>query len=117
MLVNVDNPALNISDGPALLLVRSLQHRAAAGVEGWGALCLHLGGERVLEGSFTLDIINLVIDTVVKLMTVKKNNLRAVFGVAWHLLDHADMDIVGVTITTGLYIITDNRVHQQGEVH
>ena len=39
------------------------------------------------------------------------------FGVAWHLLDHADMDIVGVTITTGLYIITDNRVHQQGEVH
>ena len=72
MLVNVDYPALNISDGLALLLVRCLQHRAAAGVEGWGALCLQLGGERVLEGSFTLDIINLVIDSVVKLMIVKE---------------------------------------------
>ena len=74
MLVNVDYPALHISDGLALLLVRCLQHRAAAGVEGWRALCLHLGGERVLEGSFTLDIINLVIDSVVKLMTVKDND-------------------------------------------
>ena len=59
MLVNVDYPALDVRDGLTLLLVGSLEHRAAARVEGGGALRLHLGREGIFESCFTLNIINL----------------------------------------------------------
>ena len=59
MFINVNNPALHIRDSLAVLLVGCLQHRAAARVEGWTALGLHLGGEGGLVSCLALDVVNL----------------------------------------------------------
>ena len=59
MFVNVYNPALHVRNSLAVLLVGCLQHRAAARVEGWTALGLHLGGEGGLVSCLALDVVNL----------------------------------------------------------
>ena len=59
MFINIDNPALNIRNSPAVLFVGCLQHRAAARVEGWTALGLHLGGEGGLVSGLALNVVNL----------------------------------------------------------
>lgn len=59
VLVDVDNPALYVRDGLALLLVGCLEHGAAASVKGGSALRLHFGREGIFESCFTLNIINL----------------------------------------------------------
>ena len=75
------------------LLVGRLEDRAAARVEGWSALSLHLGGEGGLVRGLALDIIH----------------LGAVLGIAWHLFDHTDMDVLGVAEAVPLYILTNHR--------
>ena len=52
------------------LLVRRLQHRAAARIEGRGALGLHLGGEGGLVSCLALDVVHLVMVTQSELVRV-----------------------------------------------
>ena len=61
MLINIDNPTLNVRNSLTILLVGGLEDRAAARVEGRSALSLHLGGEGGLVSCLALNIIHLVI--------------------------------------------------------
>ena len=70
MFINVNNPALHIRDSLAVLLVGCLQHRAAARVEGWTALGLHLGGEGGFVSCLALDVVHLVMVTQSELVRV-----------------------------------------------
>ena len=58
MILQVDNPALHISDGLAVLLVGGVEGGVAVGVECWSALGLHGGGEAVLEDGLALGLVH-----------------------------------------------------------
>ena len=93
MFININNPALHVRNSLAVLLVGCLQDGAAARVEGRSALSLHLGGEGGLVRGLALDIIH----------------LGAVLGIAWHLFDHTDMNVLGVAEAIPLYVLTHHR--------
>ena len=107
MFVNVYNPALHVRNGLAVLLVGCLQDCAAARVKGRTALGLHLGGEGGLVSCLALDVVNLHHSQLEKqLRSDVTSHLCTVLGITRNLLHHANMDILGVTETTSLNILS-----------
>ena len=79
----VDNPALDILDDLAVLLVGGFQCCVATCVKSWGTLGFHCGGKGVFENSFTFGLID----------------HGAVFRETGDLFDHTNMLILGMTAT------------------